>query len=140
MPSYSNIKVPENVKCLDSSEFQALFVPKKKNKYNNVEVVFDGKRHQSKKELREYQELVQRKASGDIFDFKTQVKFPLMETAKGSKRIYRSRFYAADFVIYDEQGGIVEIIDTKSPITRTQLYTLKIHLLYLKYGLEVTEK
>jgi hypothetical protein len=140
MPSYSNIRVPKDVKCLSSSELQALFISPKKNKYNNVEVISDGKRHQSKKELREYQELVLRKASGDIFDFKTQVKFPLMETTKGNKRIYKSRFYAADFVIYDKQGDIVEIIDTKSPPTRTQLYTLKIHLLYLKYGIEVTEK
>jgi len=140
MPSCSNIRVPKDVKCLNSSEFQALLLKPKKNKFNNVEVILDGKRYQSKKEAKEYQDLLLRKQNGEIFDFKTQVKFPLMETAKGNKRIYKSRFYAADFVIYNKEGDVVEVIDTKSPPTRTQLYTLKIHLLYIKYGIEVTEK
>ena len=113
---------------------------KRKNKYNANKSKTEEHKFDSDLERKEFDNLSWRKQEGDIFDFKHHVPFEVMESKKGKLRTYRKRSYIADFVTYDKDGKIVEVIDTKSPPTRTQLYTLKIHLFYVKYGIEVVEK
>lgn len=144
------MKITTNAKSLTSKEYQALFVSKSKrtNKFNNVKVEIEGKKFDSTKEGRVYSDLSWQKEQKIIFDFKCQVEFPLVEAVKGKIRNYQKKSYVADFVIYDEVGDIVEVIDVKpdkdkkqkNRLSRTAKYGLSIHLFYLKYGIEVTEK
>lgn len=141
------LRVDSSIDSLTAEEYRKLLSEPKKRKFNNTPVVIDGKRFDSTKEENYYSELLLKKQHGLIYDFETQVKFILIEGRKGKLRTYREKSYIADFVIYDKNKNIVSIIDvkptqkkgSKSRLTRTAKYGTSIHLLYIKYGIEVTE-
>jgi hypothetical protein len=99
----------------------------RKNKYNNIKVKQDGKKFDSKQEYYKYIDLKNKKANGDIIDFKCQPKYMLMKGFKDLKtgRKIRDIVYIADFEV-QEVGGKVTVIDVKSKITvRNPTYGIK---------------
>lgn len=137
-----------DIKGLSAAEYQALCVKKKPTRLRNKPITINGKYFQSTKEGKFHQDLLWQKEQGLIYDFETQKSFILAEACKGKERSYKEKRYDADFVIYDKDGNIVSVIDIKpdkkkgekNKLSRTAKYALSIHLLYLKYGIEVIEK
>lgn len=113
---------------LTASEFKVLKTPKK-YKYNNKKTVVDGIVFDSKKEAMYYGKLVLLKQSGDISDFKMQVRFPL----KIKNKLICT--YVADFVTYGKYGEILDVIDVKGMIL--PLFRIKYKLMDALHGITV---
>ena len=97
---------------------------RKKNKLNNVEVVINGEKYDSRKEYRRHQELLLLERAGEISGLRRQVKFVLIPTQyetvvldevyklgpnKGERKrqqhcVERECSYYADFVYIDKDG------------------------------------
>lgn len=107
------------------------------NKYHNQTAVVDGKRFDSRKEARRYQELRLLERSGAISDLKTQVPFLLIPAQKddAGKTIERAVMYYADFT-YNE-GGQYVVEDAKG--CRTDVYKIKRKLMLSVYGIKIRE-
>lgn len=116
---------------------QHLFVPpvvkkKKRPKYNNVKVEFDGILWDSTKERNRYITLRARQTAGEITDLAWQVDFRL--EADGQKIC----IYRADFT-YQENGQMI-VEDVKSAMTRKLApYRLKKKLMMAQYKIEIKE-
>lgn len=136
------LRIPEGKSSITAKEFREHSKKKSKvRKHRNIPTEHEGIKFDSKLEAAFYDELVLRKKAGDIYDFKYHVLFELLPQKEGSIRNYWSISYEADFVIYDREGKIVEVIDTKSEHTRKdKVYRLKRRLFYDKYGIEIIEK
>jgi hypothetical protein len=99
--------------------------PTKPRKYRNTPVMVDGIRFDSKLEARCYQELLLRKAAGDIWLLLRQVPFPLEAGV-----VYRCDFFTVS------RSGAVEVIDATGVVTPTKRD--KIKQVYARYGIHVT--
>jgi hypothetical protein len=100
-----------------------------RSKYNNVKVVVDGMRFDSRAEADYYQQLKLRKRAGEVIDFKCQESFeiiPAFTDATGYH--HRPVTYRADFVVFGD--GYTEIVDVKGHKTRE--FTLKWKMLKWK--------
>lgn len=103
--------------------------PFKKSKYNNVKVVLDGIKFDSKKECSRYVELKARETAGEIKNLELQKRFEICPKKYGNKR---ARYYVADFVYEEKDKKVIE--DTKSYITRKNpVYSLKKALVQVNY-------
>ena len=101
-------------------------------KYRNEKTIIDGITFQSKKEGNRYFELKMLQRAGEISSLVLQPKFMIIPTVLWNHKIFRRRYYIADFTYYENGYKIVE--DVKSAITRKNpTYTLKRQLFLLKY-------
>jgi|EPASupsiteSAE347_1022098.scaffolds.fasta_scaffold71097_1 hypothetical protein len=107
----------------------------KRSKYGNVKVTSRGVKFDSKKESREYIRLLELKQCGEIKDFQHQVKFELIPKTDYTKPCH----YIADFVI-EHPDGSKEVVDVKSPASRTKEYMLKKKLMYWRHGIKIAER
>ena len=130
---------------------------KKKSKYGNKKVEYDGLTFDSKKEAIRWAELKLLEKSGHIVDLKRQQKFVLIpaqyervETGEyyktGDKKgipktkevcVEKAVNYIADFV-YMEKGHIV-VEDVKSDVTKTKEYVIKRKLMLKNFGIKIKE-
>lgn len=101
---------------------------KKRQKYNNDLIEFDGKFFRSKKELGRYIELRALETAGEISDLKLQVPFELNHGGTHSFR------YICDFLYKDKTGQII-VEDAKGAKTKTFLKKAK--LLEKEFGIKV---
>ena len=119
-----------------------------RNKYSADKVVVDGIEFASKREARQYRDLVLLLKSGEISDLRMQVKYLLIPAQrepdtigpKGGKKpgklIEHEVSYVADFVYKDKDGNeIVE--DTKG--FRTKEYILKRKMMLYFHGIRIHE-
>lgn len=118
-------------------------------KYNNIKVEADGRKFDSKKEYRRYQELKILENRGEISNLQCQVKFELAEAVREAdtvgvrggkikgRVILPSVSYIADFVYFKDGKMIVE--DTKSEATKTPVYEVKKKWFYQKYKILISE-
>lgn len=68
------------------------------------------------------------------YHFDRQVKFELQKGyLNGNGDKIRPITYVADYVIYDSNNRIVQVIDVKSPATMTEIFKLKRKLFEMKY-------
>jgi hypothetical protein len=102
---------------------------KKKSKYNNVKVKFDGYTFDSAKEMRRYIELRMLQTIGEITDLLLQIPFELNEGGSYSLK------YVADFTYWVNGRYIVE--DVKG--FRTAVYKKKKALMLKIHGIEIKE-
>lgn len=113
---------------------------KSNNKYHNKKITINGITFDSKLEAKRYTELLYMQKANLIKDLELQPKFELQPSFKKNNKTYRKIEYVADFKYYDVKKGIVVVEDTKSPITKTQVYILKKKMFEYKYpDLEITE-
>lgn len=117
-------------RCDIDKSFDSL---KKKSKYGNQKVEYDGIVFDSKKERDRYCELKLLEKAKIITDLKRQVKFVLVE--KNGKE--RETSYIADFVY--KQGNELVVEDVKSKATKTPLYRLKKKLMLERYNIKIKE-
>lgn len=105
---------------------------KKKSKYNNIRVEFDGKMFDSQKERDRYITLRYMLGSKEIEELECQVTFRLeLEDQKVCD-------YVADFV-YKKNGELV-VEDVKSAITkRLRPYIMKKKMMLAQYKIEIKE-
>lgn len=100
-------------------------------KYGNKPTVVDGIKFDSKKEAAYYTDnLLPRKASGQIESINLQVRYILQDGFKKNGVYFRPITYIADFVLTKRTGG-VEVIDVKG--MKTEVYKLKRKLFEKKY-------
>lgn len=107
---------------------------KKKSKYKNKWTTRDGIKFQSVREADEYTELTRRVRAGDILKFDRQKKYEFIVNG------VKVSSYKADFVVYHHDGSR-EVVDVKSPITRTlNDYVIRRKLMLALFGIKVIEK
>lgn len=107
---------------------------KKKPKYKNQKVIYNGVLFDSKKECGRYLELKMMQAAGLISDLRLQVSFVLIEP-NGKERGCK---YIADFTYMRDVVLVVE--DVKSKATRKlSTYILKRKLMLEKHGIKINE-
>lgn len=110
---------------MTANEFQAYYYGDKKNnkrkaKYNNQKIEFDGMKFDSKKEYTRFNELMMMQRAGIIDELRRQVSFEIVPK-NGTER---AAYYVADFVY--KEGGKKIIEDVKSQITKQNpVYVLK---------------
>lgn len=101
-------------------------------KYNASKVVIDGRRFDSRREAKRYEELKQREAAGKIAQLELQPRFELQPAFRYRGEAVRKIEYVADFRYLDyERGGLV-VEDVKG--MKTDVYRLKRKLFLAKYG------
>jgi hypothetical protein len=105
------------------------------NKYGNIKTIIDGIKFDSQKEANRYFELKLLLKSGQIKDLELQPKFKICDSIRYEGKMYRERYYIADFM-YTESGTLMKIVeDVKSPATsKDKVYTLKKQLFLLRYS------
>lgn len=102
-------------------------------KYKNKKIKVDGINFDSMKEAAYYGKLKMIKASGEILDFKRQIRFPL----KINEVLITT--YVADFVLY-YAGGKMVVVDVKSEFTKKlPVYRIKKNLMRAIYQIEIKE-
>ena len=113
------------------------------NKHNAVKREYNGMTFDSGRELRRWQELELMQKAGVITCLRRQVAFVLAESVtlpdeNGNQRKKPDIRYIADFV-YCDSGISRDIVeDAKSPhLRKNPVFRLKIHLMKLRYGIEV---
>lgn len=107
-------------------------------KYHNSKITVDGRRFDSKKEARRYQELKFLERANMISDLQCQVKFVLIPSQRdpNTKRVIeRECAYIADFVYTQNGEKVVE--DTKG--FKTKDYIIKRKLMLYVHGIRVKE-
>ena len=121
----------KNMACVARN--QHLFINpasiKKKSKYSNVKVEFDGFIFDSIKERNRYIDLRMLRTIGEITNLRLQVAYELNEGGSHSLE------YVADFVYIRNGQEIVE--DVKG--YRTQVYRKKRRLMLQIFGIEILE-
>lgn len=105
---------------------------KKSQKYNAKKTTVDGITFDSKFEAEHYASLRLLEKAGVIQNLKLQPRFLLQEGFIYQGHKERKIEYVADFQ-YEQDGKII-VEDTKSKVTRTQVYMLKRKLFLYKYG------
>ena len=106
------------------------------SKYGNVKTVSHGKKMDSKKEARRYDELLFLEKAGKITKLKRQVPFVLIPSQYADgKCVERSVKYIADFVYWRDGEMVVE--DAKG--FKTPEYIIKRKLMLKVFGIRIKE-
>lgn len=115
----------------------------RENKHRAVKREYNGMTFDSGRELKRWQELELMQSAGAITCLRRQVAFVLAESVtlpdeNGKQRKKPDMRYVADFV-YCDSGISREIVeDSKSPhLRKDPLFRAKLHLMKLRYGIEV---
>ena len=114
------------------------------SKHKAVKREYNGMTFDSGRELKRWQELELLEKAGKIQNLRRQVKFVLAESVMlpdkhGILRKKPDLRYIADFVYCVVATGEEVIEDAKSPHLRNnQVFRVKMHLLKLRHGIEVT--
>lgn len=113
------------------------------NKHRAVKREYNGMTFDSGRELKRWQELELMQRAGVITCLRRQVAFVLAESVtlpdeNGNQRKKPDIRYVADFV-YCDSGISRDIVeDAKSPhLRKNPVFRLKIHLMKLRYGIDV---
>ncbi len=108
---------------------------KKKRKYKNKKIFYDGYWFESIKEKVRYVELRLLERAGLITGLTMQPRFVICEKAKDiDGKTLRTRFYYADFAYTDDSGESV-VEDVKSKITAVEpKYRLKRQIFLSRYS------
>lgn len=122
---------------------------KRKSKYGNKKVAYDGMEFDSKKEMYRYIRLKSMQEEGLISDLRMQVPFEIIpavyeeETIQlktkvktVTKCVQRAVYYLADFVYRDKEGNEV-VEDAKG--MRTEKYLLKKKMMRAFLGITIKE-
>ena len=105
---------------------------KKKTKYNNQKVEYNGFVFDSKREYNRYLILLSMEQQGEIADLEVHPKFHLLDSKKWHGQTIPKKSYSADFR-YTQNGRII-VEDVKSPATqKDKTYRLKRHLFLVKH-------
>jgi len=110
------------------------------SKHKAVKREYNGMTFDSGRELKRWQELELLLSAGKISDLQRQVTFELAGSVVLGGRKKPAIRYIADFSYWDLCGCPAFIVeDAKSPHLRTNpVFRLKMHLLKLVHGIEVT--
>lgn len=128
-------------------------ISKKRSKYGNEKVVYEGEKFDSKKELARWLFLKGAEERGEISDLKRQVRFELLPAVKEeyvvhlktkdvtkTKVVQQAVFYRCDFTYAKNNVIIVE--DVKAAPKSTALdktYTLKKKMMKSLKGIDIKE-
>lgn len=106
----------------------------KKSKYRNIKIEFQGRKFDSKRELKRYLELKQMQNLGLISNLECQPKYIFKNLRYKSNKLVS---YYPDFR-YIENGQVV-VEDVKSKATKTASYNIKWALMKFFYNIDVKE-
>ncbi len=110
------------------------------SKHKAVKREYDGMTFDSGRELARWKKLEFLLATSKIGDLQRQVPFVIADSVMLNGRKKPAVKYVADFVYWDLRGAPKFVVeDAKSPHLRTNpVFRLKMHLLKLVHGIEVT--
>lgn len=109
---------------------------KKRAKYNNEKVEFEGIVFDSRKEYKRYRELLLLVKAGQIGMLQRQVSFLLISKTENERECK----YLADFVYIDSGTGNKIVEDVKSDATRKlSTYIIKRKLMFSVHGITIKE-
>lgn len=104
------------------------------NKFGAKKVEYNGIVYDSKFECQRRKELDLLVESGKIKDLEVQKRFVLQDKFINNQgKCVREIGYVADFYYFDVSRNIWVVEDTKSPITRTQVYMVKKKMFEYRY-------
>lgn len=109
--------------------------PKRKNKYGNREVEYDGYKFDSLAEMRVYKILSQFLADEKIIMLRLQPRYELQSSFKKDGKTHRKIEYVADFEVHHLDGSI-EVIDVKG--MKTTEFKIKQKLFDRKFPMTLT--
>lgn len=128
---------------------------KKRPKYGNKKVEFNGVTFDSKKELQRYQVLLEAESNGLIENLRRQVKFELIpaireqyeeqlktKTRTKTRTLQKAITYTADFEYYDVESDEWVVEDVKSSPMQAVLdkvYVLKKKMMFAIKGIKIKE-
>lgn len=113
------------------------------NKHRAVKREYNGMTFDSGRELKRWQELELMQKAGVITCLRRQVAFVLAESVtlpdeNGKQRKKPDMRYIADFFYCDAEMGSDIVEDSKSPhLRKDPLFRAKLHLMKLRYGIDV---
>jgi hypothetical protein len=111
---------------------------KKKSKYKNKKIVFNGIKFDSIKEKNRYIELKLLEKNNIISGLKLQPAFLLQESFNCGKATHRAIKYVADFEYFNIKEGKIIIEDVKGH--KTEVYKIKKKLFLNKYIKDYSDK
>jgi hypothetical protein len=124
-------KRPENAHILEPVKKE-----RKKAKYNNTKVEYEGMVFDSKKEYKRYRELIIKVKLGEITIPERQKEFILVPAQEGERKMS----YFADFVYQSQRTGERIVEDVKSDATRKlSTYIAKRKLMLKIHGIKIQE-
>lgn len=103
---------------------------KRKNKFGNKKIEFDGKKFDSIEEHKYYLHLLSLKRAGDITGIVFQPKYILQESFKLEGVTRRAITYTADYLI-TYPDGTSDVIDVKG--VRTEVFNIKAKMFEKKF-------
>ncbi|CAJ2232208.1 DUF1064 domain-containing protein [Fructilactobacillus sanfranciscensis] len=113
--------------------YKARVISAKGNKYHAKPQKIDGITFDSKAEANYYLTWVK-----DCYEhFSCHERFEIIPKFKVGIKNKRHRVYSPDFVIYDENGKMIKVVDVK-PSKITADASLRMNLFEYKYGIPVT--
>jgi hypothetical protein len=128
-----------------------MFKRVKGKKYNNIEVVCDGKRFDSKKEMQRYLVLKEAEKRGEINCLTLQPKFELIPAVRETyikhlktkdkeceRTLQLAITYTADFSYYHGDKYIVEDVKA-SKMCLSDKYVLKAKMMFALKGIKIRE-
>ena len=112
---------------------------KKRSKYGNKKITFNGMTFDSQKEFNRYGELMLLQRAGRINDLRRQVPYLLIPTQKDGRGrvIFRETKYIADFVYFDRDRNRWVVEDVKG--LKTEAYRLKKKIMYWVHRIIIDE-
>lgn len=123
----------------------------KGKKYNNIEVVCDGKRFDSKKEMQRYLVLKEAAEKGEIQSLTLQPKFELIPAVRETyikhlktkdkeceRTLQLAITYTADFSYYHGDNYVVEDVKA-SKMCLSDKYVLKAKMMFALKGIKIRE-
>jgi hypothetical protein len=108
-------------------------VPGSSPKWRNVPTAVDGYVFDSKEEAEVYKLLRTRLRAGEIGELRVHPPFRLVVND------CLIATYIADFAYEELPSKAAVIVDVKSPVSRTRVYTMKRRLMYALYGVRIVE-
>ena len=125
----------------ESVPINAIFRQKKRPRYGNKKVEYEGHKFDSKRECEYYKVLRIMKAAGEIVDFSVHPKYIIIDSYKcpSTGRKIPATTYSADFFVrYPD--GTTKVIDVKSEATRKKdAYRIKKKAFEQRYGIAIHE-
>jgi hypothetical protein len=129
--------IPKRLNCPITKE-----ISKKKSKYRNEKVIYQGITFDSIKEKNRYIWLKDMERLGQIEDLRLQVKYELIPGYEINGKKIRNVSYIADFTYYKVHKGDIPV---REPIVedckgyKTEVYKIKKKMFEQKYQIEISE-
>lgn len=126
-------------KAIEAAGWSEKDPPKKRPKYGNVKVEYDGHKFDSKLERETYIELRLQERAGIIADLDVHPAYQFFDTDFFTGRPARVTRYTPDFRYRVVATGAIEVVDCKTWSSKTPRYQLVKRWMLIRFGIRIIE-